>query len=155
MEEREKLYASRRQEKMQRELEKASVARRNQEEEFRRKKQNALLAPVPIIPRTTHSFLLKTADVRAQLERKRVEAERESEEQARRCARQQETSKALAEVMRDLNRQRGTEPRRDKTRNVEQRARESRKKYRQALQENKIKLENVCIGCKNRMLDSA
>lgn len=145
MEEREKFYVRRRHERKQRELEKASVARRNQEEEFRQKKKKALSAPVPVIPRTTHSFLLKTAEVRAQLEREQAMAKRESEEHDRRCSRQRETSKALAEVMKDMNRQRGTEPQRDKTRNMERRARESRQKYRQALQENKTKLENARI----------
>lgn len=143
MEKREKTYARRRQARATRELEKAAEARRREEEDLLRNRQKAFSAPVPPIPRTTHSFLLKTAEVRARLERERAAVEQEKEEEVKRRIRERETSRALAEVMKEANHQRGTRPRRDSSRYMQLRARESREKYRQVLRENKATLENV------------
>lgn len=143
MEKREKLNKRRREERLQRNQEQAATARRCEEDKSCRRKERALSAPAPLMPRTTHSFVLAAAKVRATLDRKRCEVKRETEEHAQRRARLQATGKFLSEVLRKMDCERGTGPRRHTTHDSERRARDSREKYRQALKENRTKLELV------------
>lgn len=147
MEQREIIHRKRAQERQQKDIKKGAEIRRSEIEEAKRLREKAFSAPAPVIPRTTYSFLVKTAAVRARLERERDEMRQETERRARRYARQQETSKALSEVIREINRDLGTELRRDTAQETERRGRESRKKYHRALRENRDRLEQVPHGC--------
>lgn len=143
MEERAETYRKRAQDRARREREGAAAARQCVEEASRRKREKAFSASVPEIPRTTRSFLIKTAQVRSKLERESEDLKREMERQVKMRARQRETSKALANVMREVDRQQHRQGRRDTDREAAQKARDSREIYRRSLRENKAKLEQV------------
>lgn len=146
MEERAKTYRRRAQERARKERENTAAARQRKEEANTRKKERAFSASVPVIPRTTHSFLIRTAQVRSKLERESEELKREAERRAKMRARQQETSKALADVMREVDRQRNRQGSRDTDREAAQKARDSRETYRRSLRENKARLEQVILA---------
>lgn len=143
MEEREKVYQKRAKERAQEKQKRHLSASRREEKENRRRKEKLLLAPAPVVPRTTHSFLLKSAQVRARLEKESYDALRDKERQIQRLARQKETGKALADVMRQMGRQQGRQAQQRNPREAEQHAGQDREKYRQALKENKCRLEEV------------
>ena len=144
MEEREKTYRLRAQERAQREQEKSNLARQKMEEEVRRRREKAASsAQVPVVPRATYKSLMKTAQVQ---ERQKMEAEtlqREKRKEEARHARQRKTSKALAEVMRRIDLEQGRLARRATGKDAQQKAQESRERYRQALKDNQSKLEQV------------
>lgn len=144
MEERERTYRLRARERAQREQEKNDLARQRLEEEVRWKREEAACsAQVPVVPRATYKSLLKTAQVQ---ERQKIEAEqlkREKRKEEARHARQRKTSKALAEVMRRIDLEQGRLARRETRKDAQQKARESRERYCQALKDNQGKLEQV------------
>lgn len=143
MEERQKMYTKRAQERAQREKDKTDLARQLAEDVERRRNQKAFSASVPVAPRTTHSFLIKTAQTQAKLAKERCEIQRETDREKKMRARQDETKNHLAEVMRRIDREQGRQFRRDTHQEAEHKSRESHEKYRRALKENKARLEQV------------
>lgn len=146
MEEREKIYRQRALERAKREKDKSSWATQRLEKETKRRKERAaFLAQAPAIPRTTKKCLMKTAQVQARRKQESDDIAREERQEKARHARQQEVGRALAEVMRRIDRQQGRLVTRETGKDAQQKARESHERYRRALKENKIKLEQVRI----------
>lgn len=104
MAEREKEYRKRAKGCKQKRIDRAQATHRFKEEDSKRKRAKSLSAPVPVIPRTTHSFIIRTAHVQARMQRKCEQIKRELENQARRRAKRRETSLILTEVIRNINR---------------------------------------------------
>lgn len=146
MEEREKVYRQRAQLRAKREKDKSYWASQRLEEETKRKKEKAAIpAQAPVIPRTTQKCLTKKAQVQARQKRESDDIKREERKEKARHARQLEVGRALAEVMRRIDRQQGRLAPRETDQDAQLKARESHERYHQALKDNKIKLEQVCI----------
>lgn len=144
MEEREKTYRLRAQERAQREHENAISARQRLEEEVRRRREKAACsAQAPVMPRATYKSLQRTAQAQKRLKEEADNLKREKRREEARHARQRKTSKALAEVMRRIDLEQGRLARRDTGEDAQRKARESRERYRQALKDNKSKLQQV------------
>ena len=143
MEEREKMYRERAKERAQRERQRVDAARQLEEKERHRRREKAFAARVPVAPRTTHSFLLKTAQVQARINQARDDAKREEQRRLELRAQQRETGRALMEVMKDIDGQQGRLDYRDADRRAKQKARENTINYRNALKENRVRLEKV------------
>lgn len=142
MEEREKMYRERARERTQRAENQGALDRNLAVRTDKKIKCNTSSAAV--IPRTTHSFLVKTARVRARLEKESYDLKQEKRRELQRRVQQQETSKALAEVMRQMGNKQTKQDRRVAAMESEQKAREGRERYHRALQENKARLQQVC-----------
>lgn len=141
MEERENMYRERAQERAQRAQDQAALDRNLA---VRADKQRKFItSSTPVVPRSTHSFLLKTARVRARLEKETCELKQEKKRELQRRAQQQETSKALAEVMRQMGNKQTKQDRRVAMMESEQKAREGRERYHRALRENRARLQQV------------
>lgn len=142
MEEREGMYRERAKERAQRAQDQYELDRKLA---VRTDKQRNLsnTSSASVVPRTTHSFLVKTARVRARLEKEAYDLEQEKKRELRRRAQQQETSTALAEVMRQMGHKQTKQDRRVAELEYEQKARQGRERYRRALRENKARLEQV------------
>lgn len=148
MEEREKVYRQRAQERAQerakRENDKSSWASQALEEATKRRiEKEASSAQTPVIPRTTQKCLMKTEQVQARRKQERYDIEREEHEEKTRHARQQEVGRALAEVIKRIDRQQGRLAPRQIDKEVRKKAREDHERYRQALKDNQIKLQQV------------
>ncbi|CAM9161204.1 unnamed protein product [Pylaiella littoralis] len=148
MEEREKVYRQRAQERAQerakRENDKSSWASQALEEATKRRiEKETSSAQTPVIPRTTQKCLMKTAQVQARRKQERYDIEREEREEKTRHARQQEVGRALAEVIKRIDRQQGRLARRQIDKEVRKKAREDHERYRRALKDNQIKLEQA------------
>lgn len=140
MEERENVYRQRAKERARREQDKSLS------EEIRRRprtKKVPLAATVPVVPRSTNSFSLKTAHVRARLEKEKGDLKRQKQEELARRTRQQAMSKTISEVMRRMDFQQTRLAHRPTAAEARQRARESRERYHLCLKENKQRLEQV------------
>ncbi|CAM9297218.1 unnamed protein product [Ascophyllum nodosum] len=146
MEEREKMYRERAKERAQRERQRVDAARQLEEKERHRRREKAFAARVPVAPRTTHSFLLKTAQVQARINQARDDAKREEQRRLELRAQQRETGRALMEVMKDIDGQQGRLDYRDADRRAKQKARENTINYRNALKENRVRLEKSIAG---------
>lgn len=142
MEKREQEGQARARERAQRRLEKEAAARLQEEEEIAQTRAKAFASRTPSFPRATHSYLIRTANIRSRLRRNREEHEREEQQEALRQAKERATGKALAEVMRLVNRQGGRPASRD-LRDARRRARQSQDTYRQALKDNEAALKQV------------
>lgn len=82
--------------------------------------------------------------VRARLEKETYDLKQEKKRQLEQRARQQKTSKALADVMRQMGSSLPTKQDRHIAElESAQKARESRQRYRRALEDNKARLEQV------------
>lgn len=143
MEERERTYKIRANERARRKQDKLEAGQRLEEEETRRRREKAFAAPVPVAPRTTRSSLLKTAQVQARLDEARHDAKREDERREHARTREQETGKMLMEAMREIDRQQGRRSRREIDVEVGLKMREDRRMFRKALRKNKARLEQV------------
>lgn len=141
MEERENMYRERAQERAQRAQDQAVLDRNLAVRTDRQRKCSTSSAPV--VPRSTHSFLVKMARVRARREKETYDLKQEKKRELQRRARQQETSKAIADVMRQMGNKQTKQDRRVAVMDSEQKARKGRERYHRALKENKARLQKV------------
>ncbi|CAM9139862.1 unnamed protein product [Ectocarpus sp. 13 AM-2016] len=140
MEERENVYRQRAKERARRKQDKSLT------EEIRqrpRRKKVPLAATVPVVPRSTNSFSLKTAHVRARLAGEKSDLKRQKQEELARRTRQQAMSKTISKVMRRMDYQQTRLARRPTAAEARQTARESQERYHVCLKENKQKLEQA------------
>lgn len=135
------MYRERAQERTQRAQNQAALDRNAALKTDKKTKCNTSSAPV--VPRTTHSFLVKTARVRARLEKETYDLKQEKKRELQRRVQQQETSRALAEVMRQMGNKQTKQAPRVALMESELKAREGRERYHRALQENKARLQQV------------
>lgn len=156
MEEREKVYRQRAQERAQREQAQSSSACQSKRTNETRRKKNRKNSAAPVVPGTTANFQMKISQVRAKREKESDDLRREKRKETARHVLEQVTSKRLAQVMARIDRQQGRLARRDTAEEAHERASESRARYRNALAENRQKLEQVrtCI-CHFAMRDRA
>lgn len=143
MEQRQKAYKTRANERAQRKQDKLEAGRRLEEEETQKRKKNTFAAPVPIALRPTRSFLLKTAQVQARLDQARQDAKQEATRSEHARIREKETGKILMEAMREIDRQQGRRSRREIDEEVEHKIRQDSRMFRKALKTNKARLEQV------------
>lgn len=145
MEERDKLYRQRAQERARRKQSQSSLGcQRDKGNETLRTKSRTTFARAPVVvPRTTTNFQMKTAAIYARREKEVDDLERKKQLEKARRVQEQVTSKRLAQAMAQMDRQQGRMPRRDTVEEAHQNARESRERYRKALKENRKKLEQV------------
>lgn len=140
MEERENVYRQRAKDRARREQDKSLPEETRQRP---RRKKVPLAATVPVVPRSTTSFSLKMAHVRARLEKEKSDLKRQTQEELARRTRQQAMSKTISVVMRRMDSQQTRRARRPTAAEARQTARESQEIYHVCLQENKQKLEQV------------
>ncbi|CAM9129448.1 unnamed protein product [Ectocarpus fasciculatus] len=140
MEERENVYRQRAKERARREQEKPLSEEIKQRP---RRKNVPLAATVPVVPRSTNSFSLKTAHVRARLEKEKSDLKRQKQEELARRTRQQAMSKTISDVMRRMDSQQTRLAHRPTAAEARQTARESQERYHVCLKENKQKLEQA------------
>ncbi|CAM9244270.1 unnamed protein product, partial [Scytosiphon promiscuus] len=114
---------------------------RGRNETWRR--ESRTLFATPIVPRTTSNFQMKLAYVQARQERERNDLERKIRKETARHVQEQVTSKRLAKVLAQLDRQQGRLARRNPAREGRRKTRESRERYRKVLTENRKKLEQA------------
>lgn len=149
MQERDKIYKQRAQQRTQHQLEKLSNAREREEEEKRRRQAKAFIAPVPLVPRTTNSVFMKMKKVQHKLMREADDARRKAERQRTWRHRQSEIGRSLSAVINRINRQQGRQARRQTDEEIKLRAREYHRKYRTTLSDNKAKMDQVLFGTTN------
>ncbi|CAM9245758.1 unnamed protein product [Hapterophycus canaliculatus] len=144
MEEREKLWRQRAQERTSRERPQSSSAYQSKQGNgIGRKKKRTRLAHTHVVPRTTTNFQMKTAHMQARREEESNAVKQEQDKETARHAQEQVTGKRLAQVMARMDREQARLAKRDTVEEANKKARESRERYRKALLENKRKLEQA------------